>query len=108
MATYNSACESRIKLYREFQAQLRHTRKQASKREGGRGEERKGGETEKDGGLQMPNRSLASLRSSVGRSRADLGVSLFELQCLASVPYESTLCKSAWWQRPVMPVTWEA
>lgn len=35
MPTYNSACESRIKLYREFQVKLRHTSKQASKREGG-------------------------------------------------------------------------
>lgn len=29
MPTYNSACESRIKLYREFQVKLRHTSKQA-------------------------------------------------------------------------------
>lgn len=79
--------------------------KQASRGGGGR---RKEGRGDKDREFQMPNRSLPSLWSSVDRSRAVLGISLFERQWLASVPHESTLSKWAWWQRPILPVTWEA
>lgn len=61
--------------------------KQTNKQGGGGGgrEGKKRGKTDKDREFQTPNRSLPSLWSSVDRSIADLGISLFELQWLASV-----------------------